>query len=279
VIYSEFNLSAIVAAKMEGVKIATGYSFPVQKSYASNSEYSHGVQKYLSEMNLPSVDSVLDLFNWADLKIVPSSYDLEPIPDVNVVFTGPFFNIPHTSTGNVKRNKIVSYINASLSAKKVIEELTKAFGESDYDVFISTEEVDPFTRNNIFVGKRFDFSKLMPEAVAYLNHGGQNSVMTGLIHGVPQIICPGIVFERKYNADSVVNLDAGIRLSQDEFTADRIKTILEEFQSDHRWYDNAKKTGEDLLGLGGLKKAVKALEKLAERQLSADNIHALPTVL
>jgi len=33
--------------------------------------------------------------------------------------------------------------------------------------------------------------------------------MTGLIYGVPQIICPGNVFERKYNESSIVKLNAG----------------------------------------------------------------------
>jgi len=36
VVYSEFRISAIVAAEMENVSIVTSYSFPVQKTYACN---------------------------------------------------------------------------------------------------------------------------------------------------------------------------------------------------------------------------------------------------
>ena len=50
----------------------------------------------------------------------------------------------------------------------------------------------------------------MPQALVYLNHGGQNSVMTGLIYGVPQIIFPGNIFERQYNAASIEQLKAGL---------------------------------------------------------------------
>lgn len=266
VIYSEFNLSAIVAAKMENIKVATGYSYPVQKIYAANPEYSKGVTSYLKENKLPEIESVLDIFNWADLKIVPSAFQVEPIRDDNVVFTGPLFSLPN-NVENGKRNKIISYINASLGAKKVINELTEAFLNAEYEVYISTEEATPFINNNIIVDKRFDFSKLMPEAIAYLNHGGQNSIMTGLIYGVPQIMCPGNVFERIYNADSIVNLDAGIKLSQEEFNSERIKEIINEFQSNPQRSNNSKNAGQELMTLGGIQKAIAVLEGLASKAL------------
>ena len=262
VVYSEFNLSAIVAAKAENIKVATGYSFPTQKAYASNPEYCKGVQSYLKENMLPEIESVLDIFNWADLKIAPSSYQLEPINDDNVVFTGPLFNISNNSINNLPRKKIISYINASLGVSTVVNELTKAFLNSEYEVFIATEELKPYRRDNIIVGRRFDFSKLMPEAIAYLNHGGQNSIMTGLVHGVPQIICPGNVFERKYNADSVVALNAGIKLLQEEFISDRVKEIINEFEKNPNWSNSSKIAGEELMMLGGIHKAITALESL-----------------
>jgi hypothetical protein len=191
VIYSEFRIAAIVAAKLEKVKVVTGYSLPVQKSFASNPEYSKGVNQYLEENNLNKVESVLDIFDWADLKIVPSSYELEPINGENIVFVGPFSS-PHITSTNVEKNKIVAYMgNGTISPMKVIEELTKAFEKSDYEVYIATEQVEPYKKNNINVNKRFDFSELMPETKVYINHGGQNSIMTGLIYGIPQIICPG----------------------------------------------------------------------------------------
>jgi UDP:flavonoid glycosyltransferase YjiC (YdhE family) len=75
--------------------------------------------------------------------------------------------------------------------------LTGAFAGTGSDVYIATKGVKSFKRDNISVDRRFDFDELMPEAVAFINHGGQNSVMTGLINGIPQIICPGNIFERQ----------------------------------------------------------------------------------
>ncbi|WP_238918646.1 nucleotide disphospho-sugar-binding domain-containing protein [Clostridium sp. YIM B02555] len=262
VIYSEFRISAIVAAKLEHIKVATGFSFTVRKSYACNPEYSGGVNKYLEENNLSKVESVLEIFDWADLKIVPSSYEIEPIDGENIVFVGPLSS-PNAITIKEEKNKIIAYMgNGTIYPMKLIEELTKAFQNSKYQVYIATEQVEPYKKNNINVNKRFDFNKLMPEAIVYINHGGQNSIMTGLIYGVPQIICPGKVFERKYNASSVVKLNAGKMLEVNNFDYKIIKGLVEEFNENSTYASNSKKAGERLLSLGGVTKAIQAIEKL-----------------
>lgn len=152
--------------------------------------------------------------------------------------------------------------NGVISPKQVIKELTKAFAESDYEVYIASEQVKPFKKNNIIVGKKFDFSKLMPEARAYINHAGQNSIMTGLIYGVPQIVCPGGVFERRYNASSVAKLNAGVFLEANDFNSETLKRIVNDFKENPAYANNANLAGEKLLSLGGVKKAVQVMENL-----------------
>jgi len=51
--------------------------------------------------------------------------------------------------------------------------------------------------------------------------------MTGLLYGVPQIICAWHVFERKYNADTITKLGVGISITQKEFTAKAFKSALQ----------------------------------------------------
>lgn len=58
----------------------------------------------------------------------------------------------------------------------------------------------------------------------FINHVGQNSVVQGLQYGVPQLIVPGKVFERKCNAKSVSDKGAAIVISEKEFTASEIRT-------------------------------------------------------
>lgn len=262
VVYAEFRIAAIVASKLENIKVVTGFSYPASKHFASNSEYSTGVKRFIQENKLPPIESALDIFNWADLKIVPSSYELEPINDENLVFTGPFF-VPNFKSEYHNKNKIIAYMgNGTILPKKVIYTLTQAFEQTNFQIYIATEQVKPYTKNNINVDKRFDFSKLMPEAIDYINHGGQNSIMTGLIYGVPQIVCPGNVFERKYNAASISNLKAGVSLETNIFNAETIKKIVNEFSTNNIYADNSKKAEEKLLNLGGTGKAVQAIENI-----------------
>lgn len=102
----------------------------------------------------------------------------------------------------------------------------------------------------------------MPEAVSYINHGGQNSIMTGLMYGVPQIICPGNNFERRYNATSISNLKAGILLEPGNFNAETIMRIINDFSENPSYMLNSKEAGEHLSCLGGAEKAVTVLENL-----------------
>ncbi|WP_043890881.1 glycosyltransferase [Paenibacillus sp. Aloe-11] len=262
VMYSEFRISAIVAARLEKVKIATGFSYPVQKSFASNPEYSKGVNKYLKDNGLNKVESVLEIFDWADVKIIPSSYELEPVGGEDIAFVGPL-SAPEGTDAKTEKNKIIAYMgNGVITPKQVIKELTKAFEGSDYEVYIASEQVKPFEENNIIVNKKFDFSKLMPEARVYINHGGQNSIMTGLIYGVPQIVCPGGVFERRYNASSVAKLNAGVLLEAHDFNYETIRRIVDDFNENPIFASSANIAGEKLLSLGGVRNAVQVIENL-----------------
>ncbi|MEJ6952275.1 glycosyltransferase, partial [Natronospora cellulosivora (SeqCode)] len=229
IVYAEFRIAAIVAAKLENKKVATSFSYPVQKEYASSPKYSNSVNDFLQEMNLPKLESTLDIFKWANLKIIPSSYDLEPVESENVIFAGALntYNIKSDSLNFERRNKIIVYMgNGAISPKKQIKEMKRGFINSQYDIYIASSQIKSIKEKNIIVKDRFNFEKLLPEAIAFINHGGQNSIMDGLAYGAPQIICPGNVFERRYNAISIDRLEAGKLISEKDFKADKLKKII-----------------------------------------------------
>ena len=98
VLFAEFRPAAIVAAKLEKIKVATDYSYPTQKIYAASPEYSGNVKQFLKENRLPEIETVLDIFDWADKKVVASSYTLEPIDGGDIHFVGPI--MPVTKFGD-----------------------------------------------------------------------------------------------------------------------------------------------------------------------------------
>lgn len=250
IVYSEFNISAIIAAKLENKRIYATASYPTQVEYSSNVKYATDLKKFLEENNLPTVNSTLDLFDWVDEIFVPSIKELEPLTKDNVTFCGTWKKINEQSNYN---NVILVYMgNGTISPKKMLNEIKSAFIGSEYDVYIASQSLDELEYDNIHVAKNWDFSKLLKEAVLFINHGGQNSVIDGLIHGVPQLICPGRVFERIYNAKSVENVNAGKILKFNEFKSEVIRIKSENLITDKSYQENSKFIGDKLKSLKGI---------------------------
>ena len=262
-IFAEFRPAAIVAGKLENIKVITDYSYPTQKEYASSPQYSIKVKSFLKSNDLPEIESVLDIFNWADEKIVTSSQLLEPFTDSCIHFVGPLMQAPTLESPTEVKNIIFYMGSGTISHDKTIKTAIKAFTDTNYQIYIASRLTrKKYELENIHIKERFDFSKLMPDGLAFVNHGGQNSIMTGLIYGVPQIIFPGKVFERKYNAQSIQNIKAGFYLNEDDFNADKIISTIKKIETDLSYKKNAKKAGKELLKLGGVAKIIDIMEQM-----------------
>ena len=264
IMYAEFRPAAIVAAKLENIPVAISYSYPARKAYASSPQHSKGVKHLLRQEGLPDIESVLDIFEWADLKIVPSCYELEPIDDPKVVFTGPF-NAPISkpATGDREKNAIVVYMgNGSITYPRQLSVLKQAFQGTDYQIYIASYQADPADHDNIHVAKRFDFKILFPRAVAFINHGGQNSILSGIMSGVPQIVFPGNVFERQYNAASVEQVGVGRSLPDSQFNPSTIVQAVAEMKGQTSYLENICRIQSQLSRLGGIDQAIQSISRL-----------------
>ena len=120
------------------------------------------------------------------------------------------------------------------------------------DVFIASKDLLEMHEGNIHIAPFFDFGKLLPESRLYINHGGQNSIVDGLVNKVPMLICPGKVFERKYNASSVTKLGAGLTADADKFDASTVKELSSRILEEPSFSINASSLGKRLLSYGGV---------------------------
>jgi UDP:flavonoid glycosyltransferase YjiC (YdhE family) len=264
VVYAEFRPAAIVAAKMENVPVAISYSYPARKAYASSPQYSRGVKRFLRQQGLADIGSVLDIFEWADLKIVPSCYELEPIDDPKVVFTGPFTALhPHPPTSAADKNAIVVYMgNGSITYPTQLSVLEQAVQGGEYHIYIASYQANPIHQDNLHLAKRFDFDTLLPRAIAFINHGGQNSILSGIMCGVPQIIFPGNVFERQYNAASIERLSLGRCYPDAQFTPAAIRQAITEIKNQASYVENIRSIQSQLIKLGGVEQAIQRISAL-----------------
>ena len=87
-IYSEFNISAMIAAQIEAISLYCTVSYPTQYEYAHDTRRSKDLNRFLREMSLPTVDSALQLFDRAEQLFCPSIRELEPFSKKNVQHCG-----------------------------------------------------------------------------------------------------------------------------------------------------------------------------------------------
>ena len=217
IVYSEFNISAIIAARLEEIRLFTTVSYPTQHE------------------------------------------ELEPFEKEDIVFCGTLKKTDEINEKNLTtdKNKILVYMgNGTIPAAKMSEVIKTAFKDSKYDVYIASSYLDKEEDGNIHVAPRWDFNVLLDEAVLFINHGGQNSVVDGLLHGVPQLIVPGKVFERRYNARSVVDNKAGAGLSYKNFTPERVRSMADKLTNSKGFRERAKRLGDKLSSAGGMDRII-----------------------
>ncbi|MBO4365882.1 MAG: glycosyltransferase family 1 protein [Eggerthellaceae bacterium] len=262
VVYSEFSLPAIMAARAVGIPVFGSFSYTTQVSFACNPEKAGGIRKLIGELGLPEVESSLNLFGWLDHRFVPSCRSLEPIDDPNTQFVG-FVKHPSIAP-TAKRDCVVIYLGSGSVPDGTIERaVVGAFSNTDIDVFVAGAHKQ-HERGNIHFSPRFDFSELLPRARCFVHHGGQNSTMDALAYETPQVIVPGRIFERIYNAQSIERAGAGIML--DRFTAKDLAEAVRRMDEDSSFTHAAKSLRAELASLGGANAIVRRVEEnLMER--------------
>lgn len=261
VVFSEFRPAAIVAARLEKTPVVTGLSVPAHWTYAKSPKYGAGVRRFLEIHNLPPVESALEVFDWVEAKFIASSFDLEPMEGEKVIHVGPYIALSQPPAVGQKRDALIAYMgNGTVLPALLKRVMCEGFSDWDGPVYVASRQIPPFETGNLHFAAEFDFNRLMPSARAFIHHGGQNSMMTGLVNGVPQVVCPGTMFERLYNGRSVENLQAGVLLDLKNFTPQGVKSAVERLAADPRCSENARSAGANLLSLGGTTKIYEVLE-------------------
>ena len=108
---------------------------------------------------------------------------------------------------------------------------------------------------------RFDVAELLPRARLFVHHGGQNSVMDALSYEVPQVIVPGRVFERQFNAEAVENARCGLTVHAPKPTliARAARRIVVD---EPALTSGIRGLRAELSSLGGTKRIVREVDKL-----------------
>ena len=255
-IYSEYSLPAIIAARAVGLPVFGSFSYTTQTSYASDPAKADGVRKLVQELGLPQVESSLQLFDWLNQRFVPSCRQLEPIEGENIEFVGFFRELPELA--DRQRDCIVVYLGAgSVPQRDIQRVVSAALAGYDGEVYVAGCETE-HQEGNVRFAPRFEFSQLLPRACCFIHHGGQNSTMDAFAYGAPQVIVPGHVFERMYNADSVERAGAGVRL--DTFGSEALREACHRVAENPAFAEATLAVRQSLAACGGAARIVAAVE-------------------
>lgn len=211
VVYSEFSLAAIIAARAEGIPCVGSGSQPTTASYASNPRKSAGIRRLLREMGMPAPASSLTILEGMRRRFVPSCPTLEPQAGERAVYCG-FLDESPALTPRPRDCALVYFGAGSVPAGVAVRAGRELAEMLSCDVYVAgvSEAVQAVGDREVTCAPRFDFAELLPRARVFVHHGGQNSMMDALSYEVSQVIVPGRVFERQFNAEAVEKARCGL---------------------------------------------------------------------
>ena len=261
VVYSEFNLAAVIAARAEGIPCVGSGSQPTTLSYASNPRKSAGIRRLLREMGMPAPASSLSILEGMACRFIPSGPTLEPRAGERSVYCG-FLDEP-PALAPTPRDCALVYLGAGSVPVGVAVRAGRELAEAlSCDVYVAgvSEAVHAVGDHEVTCAPRFDVAELLPRACVFVHHGGQNSVMDALSYEVPQVIVPGRVFERQFNAEAVENARCGltVRASRPALIARAARTLVDE----PALTSGIRGTRAELSSLGGAARIVREVEEL-----------------
>ena len=261
VVYSEFSLAAVIAARAEGIPCVGSASQPTTAAYASNPRKSAGIRRLLREMGMPAPASSLTVLEGMRRRFIPSCPTLEPRAGERAVYCG-FLDEPPALIATNRDCALVYLGVGSVPAGIAVRagrELAEALG-CDVCVAGAPEATEVSGGHTVTCAPRFDFSELLPRARVFVHHGGQNSMMDALSHEVPQLIVPGRVFERQFNAEAVENARCGLTVREPKpaLIARAARALLDE----PALTSGIRGLREELSSLGGTKRIVREVETL-----------------
>ena len=262
VVYSEFSLAAVIAARAEGIPCVGSASRPTTAAYASNPRKSGGVRRLLREMGMPAPASSLTVLEGMGRRFIPSCPTLEPRAGERAVYCG-FLDEPPALTGRPRDCARVYLGAGSVPAGVAVRagrELAEALG---CDVYVAgvPEATQVSGGHTVTCAPRFDVAELLPRAQVFVHHGGQNSMMDALSDEVPQVIVPGRIFERQFNAEAVENARCGLTVHAPKpaLIARAARRIVVD---EPALTSGIRGLRDELSSLGGTKRIVREVEKL-----------------
>jgi UDP:flavonoid glycosyltransferase YjiC (YdhE family) len=248
-IFAETRPTASISAAVMKVPLAMIVAFPSHPLHPANKKTPcHILSVFNNELRrykLPEIENVTELLSYrCDAKIAPTIPELEPElqSESDINFVGYVLDneqekaqLPDWFSGWLKKPLILIYLSVSALPPDVYKQIIfKTFeNDSDHNVlclcgFHYKINDLPFNKRNI----RFEYFVPAKAVLQYTKlmifHGGQDTMLSTLLYGLPSITFPGQHFERYYNSRKLELLGASKLLPTHAFRPNRLKAVMSE---------------------------------------------------
>ncbi len=274
IIFTDHDPAAAVTGRIADLPVATAYASIIQRTghdfgwRLMNRVYG-GV---LRSFDLDPVEPEELLYGPHILKILPliPELDYNAQPDrPDFCYTGEM----HAPIGLLSeetffpeegKRYVFAYLGSGSASLDVVEKvLPEVFPEGgDTLCLVGAQTIkERYKIGGVEFKPYVPAASLFPHCDWTICHGGQNTVIQSLTYGVPLIVFPGPVFERRHNARRVAMHGAGVWAELPDFTAEWIRA---QFPKQPKLAAGAAKLGKRVESYGGAAAALKAMEAWCE---------------
>jgi UDP:flavonoid glycosyltransferase YjiC (YdhE family) len=267
-LFTELDPGAYLAAAVTGV--------PLASTYAHIATHGSGtlpwrlarrtIVRVLRHYGRPPLTPDQLCFNPSVLKIIPSIPELDDTdparPDVRYVgrLIQPVHAPPPDKDVSVDTRRCVFVYTGtgSLSLKAVQAVLPHVFpADEPLRCLVGGQSIPAsFRREAVEFHPYVPSEQVLPQCDWTICHGGQNTIAQSLSHGVPLIVFPGAIFERRYNAEKVEQAGAGLMGEVNEFNVRWLRAAMKQQSA---CAAQAARLAERIRSYGGAAAAVTAI--------------------
>jgi MGT family glycosyltransferase len=119
---------------------------------------------------------------------------------------------------------------------------------------------------NVRIGRYIPQTLLFPRCDLVISHGGSNTMLAALAHGIPQVMVP-ITADQPENAERCAAAGVARMVSLAEATAASIREAALAVLSDPSYRRAAERTRDEMAALAGPDEVMRLLERLARDKM------------
>lgn len=285
-IFAECRPSSSISVPASGIPSLMIASWPAHPLFPANIKYPgskksiEAFNMILEEYGLEEINNLAELlFSRADVKMAPTLRELEPelaaLKEFN--FAGYILDLDDIHNEKLEwhqnwADKPLIFIYLSVSAIPptiYLDMVRKIFDNQPYRVaclcgFHYNLKELPANTDNIYFDWFIPAASIMKETSLVIFHGGQDTMLTAILHGLPTITVPGQHFERDYNSTQLQKLGLSYKMPVHAFRPSRVLQIVKEALSQDK-IELHKEYMSKLQALNGTERCCTALIELVQK--------------